>query len=270
MRPSNQFLIHRTVYPSNPSLSNSEKDVVGDHIKGFTEVQIDNILCQSCSSGQYAFFGLPFLADIPFSSSRTLAFLTPSLHNWAVSLYFSQDTCPCFHCLCISFLPFSLTRRSRLIHAGLFPSFPDFLHLGIKSSCALWKASLKICQLCSAPLSLRAVSQGVLLTNSLMSWKFAFLRFRDCELHQCMITAAQAASNLDVTDELTCVGDQQVQYCIPSEKVSKEHNHNKDNAIRTTASRNWQGFLTVQWLSEMVEPAICDMKTQSGEANDLE
>ncbi|KAK4815525.1 hypothetical protein QYF61_003217 [Mycteria americana] len=50
--------------------------------------------------------------------------------------------------------------------------------MGIESSCALWKASLKICQLCSAPLSLRAVSQGVLLTNSLNSWNFAFLKFR--------------------------------------------------------------------------------------------
>ncbi|KAK4827741.1 hypothetical protein QYF61_021202, partial [Mycteria americana] len=37
-----------------------------------------------------------------------------------------------------------------------------------------WRVSLKICQLCSAPLSLRAVSQGILLTNSLKSWKFAF------------------------------------------------------------------------------------------------
>ncbi|KAK4815950.1 hypothetical protein QYF61_010444 [Mycteria americana] len=38
---------------------------------------------------------------------------------------------------------------------------------------------------------------------------------QDCELHQCVTTAAQAASNLDVTDELTCIGDHQVQYCIP-------------------------------------------------------
>ena len=73
------------------------------------------------------------------------------------------------------FLPFSLTRLS---HAGLLPSLTGFLHLGIKSSCALWKVSLKICQLCSAPLSLRAVSQGILLSNSLNSWKFAFLKFR--------------------------------------------------------------------------------------------
>ncbi|KAK4821329.1 hypothetical protein QYF61_018234 [Mycteria americana] len=107
----------------------------------------------------------------PFSSSHILAFLTPSLHS-------SQHTCPCFHCLCISFLPFSLTSRFQLSHDGLLPSFPDFLHPGIKSSCTLWKVSLKICQLCSAPLSLRAVSQGVLLTNFLNSWQFAFLKFR--------------------------------------------------------------------------------------------
>ncbi|KAK4833105.1 LOW QUALITY PROTEIN: hypothetical protein QYF61_027771 [Mycteria americana] len=67
---------------------------------------------------------------------------------------------------------------SQLSHAGLFPSLPDFLHLGAESSCALWNTSLKICQLCSAPLSLRTVSQRVLLTNSLKSWKFAFLKFR--------------------------------------------------------------------------------------------
>ncbi|KAK4818692.1 hypothetical protein QYF61_017913, partial [Mycteria americana] len=39
---------------------------------------------------------------------------------------------------------------------------------------------------------------------------------QDCELHQCVTTAAQASSNLDVTDELTCIGDHQVQCHIPS------------------------------------------------------
>ncbi|KAK4830028.1 hypothetical protein QYF61_008366 [Mycteria americana] len=82
--------------------------------------------------------GKPFLLFFAFlakfSSSRALAFLTPPLHNQASPLYSSQDTCPCFHCLCISFLPFSLTSRSRLSHASLLPSFPDFLHLGIESS----------------------------------------------------------------------------------------------------------------------------------------
>ncbi|KAK4829553.1 hypothetical protein QYF61_005222 [Mycteria americana] len=107
-----------------------------------------------------------------FSSSWALPFLTPSLHKRAVSLYSSQVTCPCFHCLCSSLLLLSLTSS----HAGLFPSLPDFLHLGTESSCTLWKASLKLCQLCSAPLSLRTVSQGVLL-NSLKTWNFAFLKF---------------------------------------------------------------------------------------------
>jgi len=79
--------------------------------------------------------------------------------------------------VCSSVLPFSLTSRSQLSHAGLFPSLPDFLYLGTESSCALCKTCLKICQLCSAPLSLRTVSQGVLLTNSLKSWKLAFLKF---------------------------------------------------------------------------------------------
>jgi len=131
-----------------------------------------HLLIQGCYSFLLgAFFNLPFLVDIPVealvvilyipcqvSSSCTLAFLTSSPHNWAASLYSSQDTCPCFHCLRSLLLPFSLTSRSRFSHAGLFPSFPDFLHLGTESSCALWKVSLKIYQLCSAPLSLRTIS----------------------------------------------------------------------------------------------------------------
>ena len=122
----------------------------------------------SCLTYMYKpFVFLVSLAKL--SSSIALAFLTPSVQNQAASLYSSQDTCPCFHFLCISFLPFSLTSRSRLIHAGLLPSFPDLLHQGIKSTCALWKAFLQICQLCCALLSLRAVSKRVLQTNSLKS-----------------------------------------------------------------------------------------------------
>jgi len=56
---------------------------------------------------------LLFLASpAKFSSNHTLAVLTPSLHDWAASLYSSQDTRPCFYCLCNSLLPFSLTSRS--------------------------------------------------------------------------------------------------------------------------------------------------------------
>ncbi|KAK4824038.1 hypothetical protein QYF61_009629 [Mycteria americana] len=83
--------------------------------------------------------------------------LDPTVYEGSI-LYSSQDTCPLFHCLCISFLHFSLSRRSLLSHAGLLPSLPDFLHVEIESCCALRKMSLKRCQLCSAPLSLRAVS----------------------------------------------------------------------------------------------------------------
>ncbi|KAK4829022.1 hypothetical protein QYF61_001797 [Mycteria americana] len=155
---------------------------------------------------------LLFFASLATSSSScTLGFLTPSLHKRAASLYSSHVTCPCFHCLCSSLLLFSLTSMSRISHAGLFPSLPDILHLGTESSCALWKPSLKICQLCSAPLLLRSVSQGGPDYTSFLSHIP-----QDCELHQCVITAAQAASNLDVTDELTCIGDHQVQYCNPS------------------------------------------------------
>ncbi|KAK4806258.1 hypothetical protein QYF61_013402 [Mycteria americana] len=117
-----------------------------------------------------------------------------------------RDTRPCFHCLCISFLHFSLARRSLLSRAGLLPSLPDFLHVGIDSFCALRKISLKSCQLCSAPLSLRAVSQGV--PSTIRSPKIQgpdstlYLANipRDCEFHQGKITAAQAATSLDISN----------------------------------------------------------------------
>lgn len=45
MQPSNQFLIHQRVHPL--SLRFRVKGVVGDHVRGLTEVQIDDI--SSCS-----------------------------------------------------------------------------------------------------------------------------------------------------------------------------------------------------------------------------
>ncbi|KAK4829247.1 hypothetical protein QYF61_002533 [Mycteria americana] len=144
------------------SIQFKEKDVVGDHAKGLTEVQIDDILTPSYKATRLIRQDLSLVRPCwlsrmtslssmclriasrrtcsmifpgtEFSSSCTLAFLTPSLHNQAASLHSSQDICPCFHCLCISFLPSSLTSRSRLSHAGPLPSFPDFLRLGIESS----------------------------------------------------------------------------------------------------------------------------------------
>lgn len=41
--------------------------------------------------------------------------------------------CPSFHCLWISFLPFSLTSRSWLSHASFFPFFPDFYTWGLRA-----------------------------------------------------------------------------------------------------------------------------------------
>ncbi|KAK4806915.1 hypothetical protein QYF61_012636 [Mycteria americana] len=147
-----------------------------------------------------SFIGKPFTSLTKFSSSCALAFLIPSLYSQAVSLYSFQDTCPCFHCLCISFLHFSLTRRSLLSHAGLLPSLPDFLHMGIESSCALRIMPLKSCLLCSAPLSLRGLDY---------TFHLAYIP-RDHESRQGTITAAQAATNIDLSNKFLCVGEQQV------------------------------------------------------------
>ncbi|KAK4826190.1 hypothetical protein QYF61_006134, partial [Mycteria americana] len=43
MRPSNKFLIYRTVHPSNPYLSNLERRMLWGTVKGLTEVQRDDI-----------------------------------------------------------------------------------------------------------------------------------------------------------------------------------------------------------------------------------
>lgn len=81
-------------------------------------------VCQLCSSVRVMkslFFDLPFLSDIPVEALLILCIpcqvqlhlhlglLTSSLQNWAASLYSSQNICPCFCCLFISYLPFSLT-----------------------------------------------------------------------------------------------------------------------------------------------------------------
>jgi len=87
---------------------------------------------------------------------------------------------------------------------------------------------------CFALLSLRTISQGVLLINSLKIWKLGFLKSRvliilclsyipqECELHQCVIIAVQAASSLHITDKPTCIGDHQVQYYIVSSRAASD------------------------------------------------
>lgn len=54
--------------------------------------------------------------------------------------------------------------------AILGSSLPHLLFPGITGSGVPWKISLKICQLCSAPLSLSTASQGIAFTVSLKSW----------------------------------------------------------------------------------------------------
>lgn len=81
-----------------------------------------------------------------------------------------------FHGLCICFFVLGLTNSFLFSHANLLPFFYDIFLL-IASSHTLWKTSLKICQFCSTPLSLRAVTQGILLNISLKSWNFAFVKF---------------------------------------------------------------------------------------------
>ena len=64
-----------------------------------------------------------------------------------------------------------------LIHAVHPHSLLDFCW-GMESHCALRRVSLKSCQLCSVPMPLRTVSQGIPLSSSLSSQKFALLKHR--------------------------------------------------------------------------------------------
>lgn len=96
-----------------------------------------------------------------FTSCCTLAFLTPSLHKWSSCYTLPRRSVPAS--TSFSFLPFSLVSKSSLSHTTLLPSFLNFLHMNIKSSCTPLKTSLRLCQLCSVPLSRRAFSWRVLL-----------------------------------------------------------------------------------------------------------
>lgn len=87
-------------------------------------------------------FLLFFVSHPKFSSRHVLTFLTPSLLNQAVSLYSSQDPCPCFHCLSSSLFPFSLTRRSQLSCATL-AFYAWFLTLGDQELSCSMESTLK-------------------------------------------------------------------------------------------------------------------------------
>lgn len=59
-----------------------------------------------------------------FSSRHTLAFLTPSLHNWIMSLCSWQDTCSSFHFVVFAFPSFLLVWLAGLNSAMPFSLLP--------------------------------------------------------------------------------------------------------------------------------------------------
>lgn len=133
----------------------------------------------------YIFFNLLFLARITVETLIIL-FIPCQIHFHlcvrfpdAISAHPGsiQDYVSWFYCLCISFLDFSLIRTSFLTHVLPSPSLFYFLHGGIGSACTPRKMFLKSCELCSVPLSLRAVFQSIPYTSSLSKWKSALLKF---------------------------------------------------------------------------------------------
>lgn len=168
----------------------------------------------------YKPFLLKFIFLSKFSSNSALAFLILSVHICAMSLYFFPGYMFLVPLPMKFFLTCYFDQETLLRHAGLLPSFPDLLNLGTENSCALRKLPLKSCQLCSTSLSVRAISQSVLSTNSLNNLKFILIKFRvlnllfiwpiqDYEFHQSMTTASQAATNLNLA-RFIGVGKQQV------------------------------------------------------------
>jgi len=106
-------------------------------------------------------------------------------------------------------------------------SFPDFFRLRIESSCAIGSVLKVLPALFCSPVREGHLPVGP-IDSLLEELEVGFPKIQgpdlvlcltriphDCRLHQCMVTAAQAASDRDITDELTCIGDQQVQYRTP-------------------------------------------------------
>ena len=68
--------------------------------------------------------------------------------------------------------------RSLHSHDNHLPPLLNFFCWGTENHCTLKRVSLKSCQLCSVPTLLRTVSQGIPLSSSLSSRKFALLKHR--------------------------------------------------------------------------------------------
>ena len=84
----------------------------------------------------------------------------------------------CFHFLYISLFSLSLSCRSLHRHNGHLPPLLKFFSWGMENHCALRRVSLKSCQFCSVPMPSWTVSQGIPLSSSLSSRKFALLKHR--------------------------------------------------------------------------------------------
>lgn len=69
-----------------------------------------------------------------------------------------------------------LPRMSLFSCDHLMPSLPDFLHMGIESTCSLRRISPNSCQFCYIPWSLKAVSQVVTSTSFSNIWRFTLLK----------------------------------------------------------------------------------------------
>jgi len=111
----------------------------------------------------------PFLGSVPF-----VPWLSRS-HFYQSGWHLCVDPWPHIYSLCTFSLSLSLTSKSLLTHASFLPFLLDFINWGMESSCELRKASLKCCQFCSIPLSLRTASQGISSKNNL---NFSLLKLR--------------------------------------------------------------------------------------------
>lgn len=137
----------------------------------------------------YILLGLSFLTNtlrgLHFTSLAkshyicAFASVIPSLPIWTISLYLSRPHVSASSgCAFLSYSSVWGADSCSSNHSGFPYALLDFLNIRMEGSCALWKVSLKSCQLLSATLSLRTVFQGILPTNSLSGWNSTLPKFR--------------------------------------------------------------------------------------------
>lgn len=127
----------------------------------------------------YTFLYFPFLVYVPVEAFHVLCIPFQDQFQLGLCLPDPIPTLPSSMSVLLSrylsllpkavLFPLKFEQQVLVRHAVLLPSFPVFLHLGMKSSCTLRKVSLKICQVYSISLSLSALSPRGLLTSSMKS-----------------------------------------------------------------------------------------------------